>query len=77
MWTKKGAFGKWDFEVLPKNGNVCAACLSTVTLELQKFQYNSPHNLREPPRCERFTSVRVMVILILQECLEAGQNGDA
>ena len=51
------------------------------TLELQKFQNDSPHNLREPllgsyPKCERFASVRVRCILVLQECLEARQNGD-
>jgi hypothetical protein len=50
---------------------------------LQKFQNNSPHNLREPlayrsyPKCLRFTSVRVRIVLVLQECLEAPQNGDA
>ena len=63
---------------------------STLILELQKFQNNSPHNLREPLVClsslkrDHFISVKALPLqplrsprLVLQECLEAGQNGDA
>ena len=60
---------------------------STVTLKLQKFQNNSPHNLGEHLACLNslkrayFISVKVRVRLVLQvvipRCLEARQNGGA
>ena len=57
---------------------------STLILELQKFQNNSPQNFREPlayrsyPKCLSFTFVLSLPLFFVgKECLEAQQSVDA